>query len=114
MDKKFYSKLKSAGYGAIQDINDMKYSKYNAKNPLIVFDNANKNIMVRSMKELTNEKEMVKKGSKEVAKLLAEETGKALVSPKAAVAVSGAAAYTYASDYMNYGDSNTTNKKNNK
>lgn len=52
-DKKFYDALKKAGYGAIQDINDMKFSGYNARNPLIVFDNSNKNIMVKSVKEMT-------------------------------------------------------------
>ena len=51
-DQKFYAKLKAAGYGAIQDINDMKYSGYNAKNPLIVFDNSKNNIMVKSVKEM--------------------------------------------------------------
>lgn len=52
---KFYNKLKELGYGAIQDVNDMKYSGYGAKNPLIVFDNANnKNVMVKSFSELTN------------------------------------------------------------
>ena len=34
----FYETLKKKGYGAIQDMNDMKFSGYNAKNPLIVFD----------------------------------------------------------------------------
>lgn len=51
-DKKFYAKLKKAGYGAIQDINDMKYSGFNAKNPLIVFDNSKNNVMVKSMSEM--------------------------------------------------------------
>ena len=51
--KKFYDKLKAAGYGAIQDVNDMDYSGYRAKNPLIVFDKANENIMVKSMREMT-------------------------------------------------------------
>ena len=54
-DKKFYSELKKAGYGAIQDINDMKFSGYNARNPLIVFDNSKKNIMVKSVKEMTGD-----------------------------------------------------------
>ena len=54
-DKKFYAELKKAGYGAIQDINDMKFSGYNARNPLIVFDNSNKNIMVKSVKEMTGD-----------------------------------------------------------
>lgn len=49
---KFYDKLKSAGYGAIQDVNDMDYSGYKAKNPLIVFDNAGGNISVKSMTEM--------------------------------------------------------------
>lgn len=51
--KKFYDKLKAAGYGAIQDVNDMDYSGYRAKNPLIVFDKANENIMVKSMREMS-------------------------------------------------------------
>ena len=51
---KFYDKLKSAGYGAIQDVNDMDYSGYKAKNPLIVFDNAGGNISVKSVEEMTD------------------------------------------------------------
>lgn len=51
-DKQFYSKLKSLGYGAIQDINDMKFSGYAARNPLIVFDNSNNNIMAKTFKEI--------------------------------------------------------------
>ena len=34
----FYSAMKKAGYGAIKDANDRKYSGYGAKNPMIVFD----------------------------------------------------------------------------
>lgn len=41
-DLKFYDALKKQGYGAVQDINDMKFSGYNAKNPLIIFDNSEK------------------------------------------------------------------------
>lgn len=53
-DTRFYNKLKKLGYGAIQDVNDMKYSGYGAKNPLIVFDNSNnKNVMVKSFSELS-------------------------------------------------------------
>lgn len=48
----FYEKLKNMGYGAIQDVNDMK-GHYASKNPLIVFDNANKNISVDKVKEIT-------------------------------------------------------------
>ena len=34
-DTAFFNKLKSAGYGAVQDINDMKYSGFNARKPQI-------------------------------------------------------------------------------
>lgn len=61
-DKKFYDALKSKGYGAIQDINDMKFSGYSAKNPLIVFDNSKNNIMVESVSKLGN---MTKEGLRE-------------------------------------------------
>lgn len=54
-DKKFYDALKAQGYGAIQDINDMKFSGYKAKNPLIVFDNSAGNIMVKSMTKMEDQ-----------------------------------------------------------
>ena len=41
---KFYSALKDAGYSAIRDMNDFKYSGYGARNPLIVFDNSKVNV----------------------------------------------------------------------
>jgi hypothetical protein len=73
-DKKFYDALKKAGYGAIQEINDMKFSGYNARNPLIVFDNSNKNIMVKSVKEMTGD--LGKKHTKEFVKAQGEVIGK--------------------------------------
>ena len=36
--KIFYDALKKQGYGGIQDINDLKWSKLRGKNPLIIFD----------------------------------------------------------------------------
>ena len=47
---KFYRALKEAGYNAIQDINDQKYSGYHSKNPLIVFDSSN--IVQKTIEEL--------------------------------------------------------------
>lgn len=38
LDTMFYDKLKKMGYSAIEDINDIKYSGYKAKSPIIVFD----------------------------------------------------------------------------
>lgn len=68
LDKKFYNKLKSQGYGAIQDINDMKFSGYKAKNPLIIFDNAGNNISIKSMNEMTGD--LNKKATIEYSKTL--------------------------------------------
>lgn len=69
---KFYDKLKSAGYGAIQDVNDMDYSGYKAKNPLIVFDNAGGNISVKSVEEMKDTDGMGRAYAKEMIKALGE------------------------------------------
>ena len=107
-DKTFYAKLKSAGYGAIQDINDMKFSGYAARNPLIVFDNSGDNIMVKTVSKITED--MSAKGTKEGWKAIGETLTKAFIEeagPLSAVALTGAAATTYYSDpnkkYKNQG-----------
>ena len=69
---KFYDKLKSAGYGAIQDVNDMDYSGYKAKNLLIVFDNAGGNISVKSVEEMTDMDGMGRAYTKEMLKAAGE------------------------------------------
>lgn len=97
----FYNKLKSMGYGAIQDINDMKYSGYNAKNPLIVFDNSKNSIMVKSMKEMSGN--LFKSGMKEQGKAIAET----LLSQSLPVAAIGLTAKTVTT----YNSSPTKNKK---
>ena len=84
-DKKFYNKLKEAGYGAIQDINDMKYSGYNAKNPLIVFDNSKNNIMIESVSKLDVKN---KDYTKEVAKSSIESLVKDLLGTTGVIYVS--------------------------
>lgn len=98
--EKFYDKLKSNGYGAIQDINDMKYSGYHAKNPLIVFDNSNKNIMVKSVKEL-NSPDMNKRGTKELLKATGETMAEDFIKkagPVTAGALTVKTVTTYRSD----------------
>lgn len=98
-DKKFYEELKKAGYGAIQDINDMKFSGYNARNPLIVFDNSKKNIMVKSVKEMTGDLgrkrdiEFLKAQGEVASKYYLEKAG-----PLAAGALTVKAVNTYRSD----------------
>jgi hypothetical protein len=98
-DQKFYAKLKSAGYGAIHDINDMKYSGYNAKKPLIVFDNSKNNIMVKSMNEMKGN--LQGKGMAELAKAQAEEKTKYYVErigPLSAAGLTATAVSTYRSN----------------
>lgn len=97
-DKKFYDKLKSAGYGAIQDINDMKYSGYNARNPLIVFDNSKKSILVKSVNEMTEN--LNNKGTIELLKATGESLSKDFLEkagPLSAAALTTAAVSTYRS-----------------
>lgn len=95
-DQKFFSKLKTAGYGAIQDINDMKYSGYNARNPIIVFDNAKNNVMVKSMTEMTGN--LNRKGTIELLKATGEEQAKTILTnfgPVSAAALTATAVSTY-------------------
>lgn len=98
-DKKFYDALKKNGYGAIQDINDMKFSGYNARNPLIVFDNSQKSIMVQSMKEMKGD--LQAKGSLEQVKALGEMEAKYIlerVGPLSAAGLTATAVSTYRSN----------------
>lgn len=98
---KFYDKLKSAGYGAIQDVNDMDYSGYKAKNPLIVFDNAGENISVKSVEEMTDVARMGLDYLKEMMKALGEAEIDSLFGAKGlgiAGVAGGAAAVSRASD----------------
>lgn len=55
---KFYEELGKRGYDAVRDVNDRKYSGYNTKNPLIVF-NKNK-VAVDKIREISND-ELVSK-----------------------------------------------------
>lgn len=94
-DNKFYNKLKSAGYGAIQDINDMKYSGYRAKNPLIVFDTPSSGIMVKSAEKIATS--MESKAVREQGKIACGELMETM-GPRVAIGLSGAAALTYISE----------------
>lgn len=74
---RFYNELKSKGYGAIQDVNDMKFSGYHAKNPLIIFDNKdNGNIMVESFKKIN--KDMKRNAQREDGKIFIESLNDAM------------------------------------
>lgn len=97
--KKFYNALKSAGYGAIQDVNDMKYSGFHAKNPLIIFDNSKGNIMVKSMTEMTEN--LNRKGTVELLKAQGETFAEEFLKragPLSAAALTAATVNTYTSD----------------
>lgn len=98
-DKTFFNKMKSAGYGAVQDINDMKYSGYNAKKPLIVFDNAKNNIMVKNVREITGE--LGKRSDLEYYKMAGETSAKEflkLAGPLSAATLTTATVNTYRSN----------------
>lgn len=97
--KKFYGKLKSAGYGAIQDVNDMKYSGYHAKNPLIVFDNSKNNVMVKSVRKMTEDlsRDSTVEFWKATGESVSEEFLK-MYGPVAAAGLTAATVVTYQSD----------------
>lgn len=71
---KFYGLLKNKGYDAIMDVNDMKYSGYNSKKPVIVFNGAEaalrKSARVVSAEEIkkTNDVELKKLTNRYLAK----------------------------------------------
>ena len=96
---KFYGKLKESGYDAIQDINDMTFSGYRAKNPLIVFNNAKDSIMVKSFEELKDPN--LNKAMVEIGKGQVEGMAEMLASPYTAAALTGATATMYATDHVN-------------
>ena len=50
ISSKLYQKLKDAGYDAILDTNDLKYSGYRAKRPVIIFNGAEKLSVISSKK----------------------------------------------------------------
>lgn len=86
LSNQFYSKLKSIGYDAIQDINDKYSSGYNSVQPLIVFDG--KNLVVNENKKL--DMNSIAKDYKIATGLnIAEQTVKAFV-PYGVAAVTAA------------------------
>lgn len=98
-DKTFFNKMKSAGYGAVQDINDMKYSGYNAKKPIIVFDNSKNNVMVKNVREITGE--LGRRSDLEQYKMVGETSVKEflkLAGPLSAATLTTATVNTYRSN----------------
>lgn len=75
-NKKFYSTLKEKGFDAISDVNDRRYSGYETKNPVIVFNSgkvAVKNVMELSESEIKENlnRYMSRGGTKIIIKELA-------------------------------------------
>lgn len=93
VSKKFYDKMKSLGYDAVQDVNDQKYSGYNAKRPVIVFNNNGK--LTKSDVRKMGSEELGKEYSKTLGRMILREYGK-----KGALYGGIAAGATYASRTM--------------
>ena len=93
VDQIFYDKLKKAGYGAIQDINDMKFSGYNAKNPLIVFDHSNGGINVKSFEKMAGD--LNKAANKEALKAVGEQASKDFIEKYGALTTAGLTASAF-------------------
>jgi hypothetical protein len=69
--KKFYETLRSKGYDAVQDINDMNYSGYKTKTPMIVFGGA-RSLAVDRVREV-GEEEVRKNFKKACADIVTTE-----------------------------------------
>ena len=70
----FYNELKRKGYSGILDVNDMKYSGYKAKTPLIIFDKSK--VAVDGVRKLKDDEINYNLG-KFIIKERAKATGKA-------------------------------------
>lgn len=82
VSSKFYDALKKAGYDAIKDINDSKYSGYNTRNPIIVFNGSAKTA-VDSISSI-GKQQIEKQLKAEIYKKYAEDLVKAYASVGAA------------------------------
>lgn len=89
---KYFNQLKNKGYNAIQDINDMKYSGYKAKDPLIIFGASDK-ISNKSFKKMSNGEINSK-----IAAELGVEIGELATNKTAIAAATGYAAAKTASN----------------
>lgn len=78
-NRKFYEALKKKGYGAVHDMNDMKVSGYNSKNPMIFFDAAGKVSTNKSNK--LSDKQLDKDFKKAQALIVTDKIIKAETTP---------------------------------
>lgn len=93
--KSFLSALKSKGYGGVIDLNDLKYSGFNAKQPMIIFD--------KSKLNMTPPKNVSRLDLKDIKKAQNTELGKAYLKLVAeSFAVGGVVGGV--SNYKNYDD----------
>lgn len=67
LSDRYFKELSEKGYNAIKDVNDSKYSGYDTKNPMIVF-NAKEKIKLLSVDDIPSED--IKKASDKVAKIM--------------------------------------------
>ena len=95
---KFTDAMRKKGYSGIKDINDRKYSGYDSKNPIILFDQ-------KKMKQVG--KKAIKVNSGEYNRQVGKMVGKQLIK-KNAPAVGGIVAYT---SYKKHTKNTTRRKK---
>lgn len=78
--KMFYRSLKNAGYGAVKDVNDAKYSGFRTKLPLIIFDSSK--VSVKQVNQLADSK--IIKDANRVIKENAANANMKSIAPTAA------------------------------
>lgn len=87
LSDRYFKELSEKGYNAIKDVNDSKYSGYNTKNPMIVF-NAKEKIKLLSVDDIPSED--IKKASDKITKIMTAQDLGALTAKLAGAAAVGA------------------------
>lgn len=89
VQNKFYSALKSKGYGALVDVNDNEFSSYHARRPMIVFDTSG--LKVTAIRKLS-EGEINRKNAVYNTERILKEIGDQTLGTAYTTAKSGASA----------------------
>lgn len=105
ISSKFYETMRNAGYQAVRDVNDVKFSGYKSKNPLIVFDTSRVNVSdVAQVAERTIGENYTKERNSQMVSALAQTAtsmGALSAAPAVITAlVSRAGERRYVQNYM--------------
>lgn len=110
--KMFYDALRKQGYGGVQDINDLKFSRLRGKNPLIIFDKSKTKVTaIKDVVDKVNYKDY-KKSYNRMSWLVGKQAVEASLPAMAGVSTAVLAKHLF-EDNQNYDYYKKNVKKNN-